>query len=235
MKTVVITGVSRGLGLALLKKLHSMGHRVSGCCRQSQRAEDLESELGDRCLVRCVDVLDEHAVAQWAQETRKKLGEVDLVVNNAALFNARANLWETPVADFQQVMRVNVEGPYQVARAFLPAMISRGHGVLVNYTSSRARNPRAEVGPYCTSKAAVEMMTRSLALELPEGLAAVAVNPGVVNTEMLGVSIGDRKNEFWTPEQWAESAAPFLLELAPSDNGKCVHVPENSSPQPHSS
>lgn len=230
MKTIVITGVSRGLGLALLTKFQALGHRVSGCCRQAERAQELNQQLDDQGLVKSLDVLDPKALALWAQETRDTLGPVDLVLNNAAFFNKRANLWETPAEDFERVMRVNVEGPFHVAKAFLPHMLERGQGVLVNYTSARGRNPAAEVAPYCASKAAVESMTLALAQELPEGLAAVAVNPGVVNTDMLGVSIGERKSEFWTPQEWADSAAPFLLGLGPENNGESLRVPERVSP-----
>ena len=165
---------------------------------------------------------DPGQVADWAE------GVVpDLLLNNAGYFSPRARLAEVDPEQFQRVLMVNVFGPMLVTRAFLPAMLARGRGVVVNFTSARARHPAAEVGPYACSKAAVESMTRTLALELPEGMAAVAVSPGVIHTDMLEVSIPEQAGHYWKPEDWVKVAVPFLLGLGPEQNGEVLRIPDS--------
>ena len=82
-----------------------------------------------------------------------------------------------------------------------------------------------QVAPYCGSKWAIEGLTRALADELPYGLAAIPLNPGVIHTQMLEVCFGDSASSYQRPEQWAKKAAPFLLELGPEDNGDPLTAP----------
>jgi NAD(P)-dependent dehydrogenase (short-subunit alcohol dehydrogenase family) len=81
------------------------------------------------------------------------------------------------------------------------------------------------VAPYCASKWAIEGLTRALAQELPPGLAAVPLNPGVIDTDMLRSCFGQEAAEYPSAEEWAERAAPFLLGLGPDDNGKPLTAP----------
>ena len=103
-------------------------------------------------------------------------------------------------------------------------MIERGQGVIVNFSSGWGRSVSADVAPYCASKWAIEGLTRALAAELPTGLAAVPLNPGIVNTDMLQICFGDGAAGYPDAEAWAESAVPFLLELGPKDNGQPLSV-----------
>ncbi len=120
---------------------------------------------------------------------------------------------------------VNIKGVVNVIRHFLPAMIARGSGVIVNMSSGWGRSTAAEVAPYCASKWAIEGLTRALAQELPRGLAAVPLNPGIIDTEMLRSCFGGSASEYPGPEEWARAAIPFLLGLGPKDNGKPLTVP----------
>jgi len=104
-------------------------------------------------------------------------------------------------------------------------MIKRGKGVVVNISSGWGRSVSADVAPYCASKFAIEGMTMALAQELPGGLAAIPLNPGVINTDMLQSCWGDSASDFHDPNEWASSAVPFLLGLDASDNGKQLTVP----------
>ena len=112
-----------------------------------------------------------------------------------------------------------------MARAFLPAMVARGSGVLVNVSSAWGRSASPEVAPYCAAKWAIEGLTKSLAQELPLGLAAVAVNPGLVHTAFLESCFGRAALTYPGPERWALRAAPFFLGLGVADNGKSLTVP----------
>jgi NAD(P)-dependent dehydrogenase (short-subunit alcohol dehydrogenase family) len=154
------------------------------------------------------------------------IGVPDLLINNAALMNDPAPLWAIPAEKFAQVINVNVIGVTNVIRAFVPAMVERKKGVVVNLSSGWGRSVSPEVAPYCASKWAIEGLTKALAEELPPGMAAVPLNPGVIDTAMLRQCWAEGAAGHIRPEAWAEAAAPFLLKLGPKDNGKSLTVGE---------
>ena len=130
-----------------------------------------------------------------------------------------------PAAEFDRVIDVNIKGVANVIRHFAPAMIARGSGVIANLSSGWGRSTAPEVAPYCATKWAIEGLTRALAQELPRGMAAVPVNPGIIDTDMLRSCFGGSSSEYPDPAEWAESAVPFFLGLGPADNGKPMTVP----------
>ena len=218
-RRIVITGVSRGLGRALADAFVAGGHAVAGCARS------IEPDPHGPVRLERVDVADAAAVDAWARALLEGFGTPDLLINNAALINEPVPLWEIPAADFAALMRVNVAGTHHAIRAFLPAMIAAGEGVVVNLSSGWGRSVSANVAPYCASKWAIEGLTRALAEELPAGLAAVPLNPGVIDTDMLRTTWGEGAAGFERAEAWARRAAPFVLGLGPRDNGRPATVP----------
>jgi NAD(P)-dependent dehydrogenase (short-subunit alcohol dehydrogenase family) len=122
-------------------------------------------------------------------------------------------------------MDVNVKGVANVIRHFVPAMIRRGRGVIVNFSSGWGRSTEAGVAPYCATKWAIEGLTQSLAQELPPGMTAVPLNPGIINTDMLRSCFGGSAADYPSPGEWARIAAPYLLEIDASDNGRPLTVP----------
>jgi NAD(P)-dependent dehydrogenase (short-subunit alcohol dehydrogenase family) len=223
-KIIVLTGATRGLGRALVPKLAAAGHTVVGCGRSADHVAALAREFGPPHRFDAVDVRDAAAVAAWAADVLAAVGPPDLLVNNAALMNTPAPLWRVPAAEFDAVIDVNVKGIANVIRAFAPAMVARASGVIVNLSSGWGRSTSPEVAPYCASKFAVEGLTRALAEELPAGMAAVPLNPGVIDTDMLRQAWADGASAYPKAEQWAERAAPFLLQLGPKDNGRPATV-----------
>lgn len=223
-RTILITGATRGIGRALAERLAVMGHTVIGCGRSTEEIKALRAEPGPPHRFDPLDITDGAAVAAWAAEVLGEKGPPDLLVNNAGMINRNAPLWEVPAGEFDAVLRTNVCGTANVIRAFLPAMIERGDGVVVNISSGWGRFTAPEVAPYCASKYAVEGLTAALAQELPAGLAAVAVNPGVIDTGMLRSCWGDGAAACPAPDEWAVRAAPFLLGLAAADNGRAATV-----------
>ena len=171
-----------------------------------------------------VDVASDGAVAAWAKQVLDAFGAPDLLLNNAALINRNAPLWEVSAEEFSAVIAVNINGVANVIRHFVPAMMVRGRGVIVNFSSGWGRETDPHVAPYCATKWAVEGMTRALAQELPRGMAAIPLNPGIIDTDMLRRCFGAEAADYPSPQQWAKNAAPFLLRLGPKDNGRPLTV-----------
>jgi NAD(P)-dependent dehydrogenase (short-subunit alcohol dehydrogenase family) len=228
-RSIVITGVTRGLGRALAEVFLEAGHTVAGCGRSAEalRAWALPPaparSAGGRFAV--VDVRSDAAVSRWATEVLEWMGPPDMLLNNAAAINANATLWEVGAEAFDAVLDTNVKGVANVLRHFLPAMVARRSGVIVNFSSGWGRSVDAEVAPYCASKWAIEGLTRALALELPPGMAAIPLNPGIIDTEMLRSCFGSAAAGYPTAAAWAERAAPFLLELDGRHNGQALTAP----------
>jgi NAD(P)-dependent dehydrogenase (short-subunit alcohol dehydrogenase family) len=222
-KTIVITGVTKGLGRALAEWYIAHGHTVVGCGRS---AEILEMRFtfpapNDFAVV---DVTEENKVALWAEKTLAAHGAPDLLINNAALMNTPAPLWQVPAAEFNRLIDVNIKGVAAVIRHFVPAMVARKSGVIVNLSSGWGRSTSPEVAPYCASKFAIEGLTQALAQELPADMAAVPLNPGVIDTDMLRQAWSDGAASYPKADAWAKIAAPFILGLGPKHNGKPVSV-----------
>jgi NAD(P)-dependent dehydrogenase (short-subunit alcohol dehydrogenase family) len=225
VRTIAVTGVSRGLGRALVREWAAAGHRIAGCARSADAVRALADEVGGPHRFTALDVRDDDAVAAWAANVVDVFGAPDLLVNNAALINANAPVWEVPRDEMDAVIDVNVKGVANVLRHLVPPMIARGSGVIVNVTSEWGRSTSPDVGPYCASKFAIEGLTKSLAQELPSGLAAIPLNPGIIDTEMLRSCFGDNAATYPTAEEWARTAAPFLLTLGREHNGRSLSVP----------
>jgi NAD(P)-dependent dehydrogenase (short-subunit alcohol dehydrogenase family) len=222
---IVLTGASRGLGLAMTSGFIQRGHTVHGCARTPRAVAGLRERFADGGhTFEAVDVRDSEAVETWAQRVLAADGPPDLLLNNAALVNRNAVLWKVPPEEFSEVIDANIKGVANVIHAFVPAMVRRKRGVIVNFSSGWGRSVSAEVAPYCATKWAIEGLTKALAEELPEGMAAVPLNPGVINTDMLRSCFGREAANYPTPQQWAETAVPLLLRLGPQDNGKSLSV-----------
>jgi NAD(P)-dependent dehydrogenase (short-subunit alcohol dehydrogenase family) len=225
VKIVLITGVTRGLGRAMVDEFVRLGHTVLGCGRSKAGIEQLRRQIGPPHDFAAVDVAADEEVKAWANRLLSSHGPPDLVLNNAGVINKNARLWETSAPEFSAVIDVNIKGIANVIRHFVPEMIKRKRGVIVNFSSGWGRSTDAEVAPYCASKWAIEGLTQAFAQELPSGLAVVALNPGIINTEMLQSCFGGSASGYLSPAEWAKSAVPFLLKLGPADNGKQLTAP----------
>lgn len=224
-KRIVLTGVSKGLGRALVDQLVADGHRVAGCARSSTSIDDLNACYGPEHYFSVVDLTDDQSVGNWATEVLDTLGCPDLLINNAATINRNAPLWEVPLDEFEHLVDVNITGVFRVIRHFLPKMLNDAGGVIVNLSSGWGRSVAPDVAPYCATKWGIEGMTQALAAELPDGLAAIALNPGVINTDMLQSCFGPSAGSYRSPSEWATTAAPFLASLGPSNNGQSLTAP----------
>ena len=224
-RIVLITGVTRGLGRAMADEFARLGHTVLGCGRSPIGIEQLRRQVGAPHDFSVVDVASDDQVKAWAGRLLGSYGPPDLVLNNAGVINKNAKLWEVPEREFSQVIDVNIKGIANVIRHIVPEMVKRKRGVIVNFSSGWGRSTDTEVAPYCATKWAVEGLTQAFAQELPSGMAAVALNPGIINTDMLQSCFGGSASGYPSPAEWAKSAVPFLLNLGPRDNGRQLTAP----------
>jgi NAD(P)-dependent dehydrogenase (short-subunit alcohol dehydrogenase family) len=224
-KFIVVTGATRGLGRALVARFVEEGHTVAGCGRSAKGVDALFKEFGGPHRFDAIDVADDSRVGGWARDVLQKFGPPDFLINNAALINRNALLWDVPAAEFSNVIDVNIKGIANVIRHFVPAMVERKSGVIVNFSSGWGRTTSAEVAPYCATKWAVEGLTQAFAQELPGGMAAVALNPGIINTEMLQSCFGENADSYPDADRWSRTAAPFILSMSSKHNGEAATVP----------
>jgi NAD(P)-dependent dehydrogenase (short-subunit alcohol dehydrogenase family) len=222
---VLITGVTRGLGRAMAEEFARLGHTVLGCGRSKAHVSELRAALPAPHDFEVVDVSSDEQVKAWAEALLQSHNAPDLLLNNAGVINKNAPLWKISAQEFSQVVDTNLKGTVNVIRHFLPAMIRRQSGIVVNFSSGWGRSTDAEVAPYCATKWAIEGLTQSLAQELPRGLAAMALNPGIIDTEMLRSCFGGSASSYPSPAEWSKRAVPFLLQLTSRDNGHSLTAP----------
>jgi NAD(P)-dependent dehydrogenase (short-subunit alcohol dehydrogenase family) len=226
--TVVITGVTRGLGRAMVDEFVRRGHSVLGCARTKNGIEQLARTYPEQDF-QSVDVASDAQVKAWAKRLLKEHGPPDFVLNNAAIINVKAPLWAVDGQEFSEEVDINIKGVVNVIRQFTPSMISHKRGVIVNFTSRWGTKFERQMAPYCATKWAVVALTRVLAQELePRGVAAVGLNPGIVKTGMLQRYLGATTSlgisRYPTPTEWARIAVPHILRLSLKDSGKLRNV-----------
>lgn len=189
---VLVTGASSGLGAHFAKILAAQGAKVGVAARRRDRLGQLVdaiSAAGGHAAALTLDVQDEGSIIAGFDAAEAALGPIDVVVNNAGI-NARGLATDISAADFDQVMAVNVRGVFLCAREGARRMIARGsrhseRGRVINIASIGAHTVLPGLTAYCASKAAVAMMTRSLAREWArQGISVNALCPGYVETEI---------------------------------------------------
>jgi NAD(P)-dependent dehydrogenase (short-subunit alcohol dehydrogenase family) len=184
----LITGGGRGIGAATARILAHRGAAVAIAARTEDEVASVAAEIrarGGSALPLVVDVSDEHSVASGFERVRSELGPVTILVNNAGTPGVPLPVAATEVIDWRRVFEVNVTGAFLCAREALPQMTSENWGRIVNVSSAAARHPLAGMAAYGASKAALDQLTRVLALEgEPYNIVTTGVYPGVVDTRM---------------------------------------------------
>lgn len=190
-RTAFITGGSRGIGRAVVRRLAAEGYAVGIDYLQARRqAEELAEEIraqGGRALAVQADVADREAVHAAVARVEAALGPVSLLVNNAGI--ARQHQFQDIEEDFwRRIFAVNVDGAFHTIQAVLPRMIHEKAGCIVNISSIWGLRGASCEAAYSATKAAVIGLTRSLAMELaPSGIRVNCVAPGVIRTDMVEV------------------------------------------------
>lgn len=189
MQSVVVTGVSTGIGWGILKILIQQGFRVFGSVRKKEDAERLKKEFGETFIPLLFDVTDETAVHAAEQQVRKELNGETLfgLVNNAGMAVA-APMMHLPIEEFRKQLEINVTGQLIVTQAFAPLLgadrsLKGTPGRIVNISSGSGKNGSPFVGAYVASKHALEGMSETLRREMMLfGIDVIIVGPGPIAT-----------------------------------------------------
>jgi D-sorbitol dehydrogenase (acceptor) len=183
-KCALITGAARGIGYAFAQAYVREGARVAIADINEQGAKQAAASLGEAATAITLDVTDQASVERGVREAAAELGQIDILINNAALFSA-APIVDITRQDYARIFDINVGGTLFTLQAVAKHMISQGHGgKIINMASQAGRRGEALVGVYCASKAAVISLTQSAGLDLiKHGINVNAIAPGVVDGE----------------------------------------------------
>ncbi len=208
-KSALITGAARGIGLAFAKAYVAEGARVAIGDIDIDRAKIAATEIGNSAIAVQMDVTDQSGIDAGVKETIKAFGQIDILINNAAIFTA-APVAEITWQDYQRVFDINVSGTLFTMQAVANHMIKRGiKGRIINMASQAGRRGESLVSVYCASKAAVISLTQSAGLNLIQhGINVNAISPGVVDGEHWdGVDAFFAKYEGKSPGQKKKEVA----------------------------
>ena len=187
-KAAIVTGASRGIGAATARKLAWQGVAVVLAARSLGEIEQVAAEIretGGKAEAVACDVTRYADVTAAVERCRDAFGSLDILVNNAGLIDPISKLADSDPEDWVRVADVNYKGVYFGLRAAIPVMRAQGGGVIVNISSGAASSPLEGWSHYCSSKAAVLMLTRMTHLEYAsDGIRVVGLSPGTVMTGM---------------------------------------------------
>lgn len=213
-RSAIITGASRGIGLAIARALAAAGARTVLVSRNADRLRELALELGSGAIALPCDLTDRAAVAEATRAAlREPGGAPDMLINNAGAF-AIARAHETSVEDFARMLDVNLVAPFAFARALLPAMRQRGRGHVVTIGSVADRVAYPGNAAYAASKFGLRALHEVLRAECQgSGIRTTLISPGPVDTELWDPVDPDSREGF-TPRRRmlaAESVAAAVL------------------------
>ena len=185
-QTAIVTGGGRGFGRAIAETLASLGAAVVIASRNAPELDDAVKAIkagGGRALAQTADVADERQVQELVRAAERWVGPPSILVNNAGVLDPMGPLAETSSVSWLRSIAINVGGTYLVTRAVLPGMLDRDYGRVVNISSGAADTASAGWSSYCAAKAAIDQLTRVLALELEaSGVTVAAFHPGFMDT-----------------------------------------------------
>jgi NAD(P)-dependent dehydrogenase (short-subunit alcohol dehydrogenase family) len=204
-RTALVTGAGNGLGRAIAVSLSRAGHRVILAGRRREPLQATASLLETNCRVALVDVADVDSVCTLAAELADEV--VCVLVNNAGVPGPVKPLVEIDPDEWDDVFAVNVRGMFLMCKAFLPRMIERGHGDVINLASVSGKRPLAMRTPYAASKMAVIGLTTTLGAEVgTSGVRVNSLSPGPVRGERMARNFLLESQRLGITEQEAERA-----------------------------
>ena len=229
-RTALVTGSTRGIGLALAQALAEAGARVAINGRTAEAAGAVATGI-ERAVAAPFDVTDDAAVRRAVES----LGSLDILVNNTGIA-LRRPLVELELDEWQRLLDVNLTSAFLVSRAVAPGMIERGHGKIVNVCSLMSELARPTTGGYAATKGALKMLTRSMCAEWAQhGIQANGIAPGYFRTDLTEPLQADARFDAWLrgrvpARRWGEpgelGGAVVFLASSASDyvNGQLLFV-----------
>jgi NAD(P)-dependent dehydrogenase (short-subunit alcohol dehydrogenase family) len=239
MKSVIITGTSKGIGLDTALAFGRAGYKVFATMRNLEKATFLKQQIGAESLpiaISAMDVDSDESVENCIGTILQENGPVDVLINNAGIEH-HGSIEETHLADFRSVMETNYFGALRCVKAVLPQMRRDRKGCIINVTSVAGKIATTPLGPYSASKYALEALSEALAQEVkPFNVRVAIVEPGIIDTQMArnishgGDSIYPAVNRFGglfvaslqTPTS-ATLVADKMLEIAESGTWQLRH------------
>jgi 3-oxoacyl-[acyl-carrier protein] reductase len=184
-RVALVTGGGQGIGEAVCRRLAAAGARVAVFDRDGAKAERVAGAIGGLALAG--DVTVEADIDRAVAAAGQNLGPVDILVNNAGIVGRSAPTWELTKADLEEVLAVNLVGPFLCCRAVIPGMLARRYGRVVNIASIAGKEGNPTLGPYSASKAGLIAFTKALAKEVVQkgDITVNAVSPAVIATPIL--------------------------------------------------
>jgi 3alpha(or 20beta)-hydroxysteroid dehydrogenase len=226
-KVALVSGGSRGMGAATVRRLHGEGASVVAADVLDDEGKALADELGDRVRFVHLDVTDEEAWQSVVEQTEREFGKLDILVNNAGIlrFNAVA---DTPLEEFRQILDVNLVGVFLGMKAGIPALKRAGGGSIVNVSSTEGLGATVFCGAYTASKFGVRGITKVVALEYgPDGIRCNSVHPGGIDTPMTRAVMDENGRKYVASKVplnrmgTAEDVANLIAFLASDDSAYC--------------
>lgn len=237
-KVAIVTGGASGFGAGIVRRFHAEGARVMIVDLNTDAADALTSELGDRAASLRVDVSNRDDVAEMETVTEAVFGPTDILVNNAGVTHLPTPMEEVTEEEFDRVFAVNCKAIYLAAQQFIPGMKARATGAILNMSSTAGLSPRPRLNWYNASKGWVNTATEAMAVELaPHGIRVNALNPVAGETPLLSSFMGEDTPEmrskflstiplgrFSTPEDLANAALYLCSDEASMITGVCLRV-----------
>ena len=190
-KTALVTGAASGFGKGIAELFVAEGARVAIVDLNEAGAKEVAASLGDAAIAVGCDVADGAQVAKAVEATKDAFGSVDIVINNAGWTNKNSPLMETDEATFRKIYDINVLSIFHMTKACVPMWRDAGQGVMINIGSVAGIRPRPGLTWYNSSKGAVNLMTKSLAVELaPDNIRVNCVAPVMGATGLLEQFMG---------------------------------------------
>ena len=235
---VLLTGGSRGIGAATVRALHADGHNVFFTYNSSpEAAEQLAEELGNRVTIAQCDISDPAALAQLVDTCVDRFDCIDVLVNNAAIFEYNPffeNTYEGWQKGWQRTFAVNVFGSANLTYLVMQNMRQFGRGRVINVVSRSSHRGELSFADYGASKAALNNLTKSIARSTAkDGIISIAIAPGFIKTEMAAEELENRRHEIeaeiparrvGTPEEVASIIAFFCSGAGDYANGSTIDV-----------
>ncbi len=187
-RNAVVTGGAQGIGLAIAKRLSQSGAQISIWDRDTGLLQDIEEEFNHDISIHKVEVelTNPESVADNARKTAIEMGSIDICVNNAGIAGPTEPSWEYPIADWQQVINIDLNGVYYCCRSIIPIMRDQDYGRIVNVSSIAGKEGNPNAAAYSAAKAGVVALTKSIAKETADkNISVNCITPAAAKTRIF--------------------------------------------------